>query len=100
MASLQRNLNLFDLLLKKNYVWELSRTNPRLSRSKSPQGSSPARPQTTIPSLVKVKAQPYPTHRLHLHSSCTALAQELVPICQLSAAETAKASHLAQDLKN
>ena len=33
--------------------------------------------------------------------SCTALAQqELVPILQLSAEETAKASHLAQDLKN
>jgi hypothetical protein len=33
--------------------------------------------------------------------SCTALAQqELVPIFQLSAEETAKASHLAQDLKN
>jgi hypothetical protein len=32
--------------------------------------------------------------------SYTAQAQELVPICQLSAEETAKASHLAQDLKN
>ena len=31
---------------------------------------------------------------------CTAEAQELVPIFQLSAEEAAKASHLAQDLKN
>jgi hypothetical protein len=32
--------------------------------------------------------------------SCTAQAQELVPVFQLSSEETAKASHLAQDLKN
>ena len=31
--------------------------------------------------------------------SCTAQAQELVPVFQLSSEETAKASHLAQDLK-
>jgi hypothetical protein len=32
--------------------------------------------------------------------SCTAQAQELVPIFQLSAEETANASHLAQDVTN
>lgn len=32
--------------------------------------------------------------------TCTAQAQELVPILQLSDEETAKASHLAQDVKN
>jgi len=32
--------------------------------------------------------------------SCTAQAQELVPIFQLSAEETAKVSHLTQDVKN
>ena len=59
---MQRNLNLFDLLLKEIYVWEtLENEHQELSRSKSSQGSSPTRPQTTtsrrkiMNDLVKVK---------------------------------------------